>query len=68
MAPFDQHPHHVRKSIALVCTAGVAVILVIVMIVIYTHDTDKEGSGSGNQISNFYTTIVESAQSYFTSK
>ena len=66
MAPLDQHPPHIRRKIALVCTVGLAVILLIAMIYIYTRGTPTKDSGAGSQIKEFYTTIITRAQSYFT--
>jgi hypothetical protein len=65
MAPLEQHPPHIRKKIALVLTGGFAFILLIVFIFIYTHPSSKRDSGAGSQIAEFYTTIIERAQSYF---
>jgi hypothetical protein len=66
MAPLEQHPPHIRKKIALVCTFGFAFILLIVMIFIYTRPDAKKDSGAGSQITQFYTTILTKAQSYVT--
>lgn len=62
MAYLDQHPPHVRRSIALGVTIVVAVILLGVLIFTYTHkrdSTDQETS----PLADFYTTILHPGQS-----
>jgi hypothetical protein len=68
MAPLHHYPPHIRKKIVLGGTVGVAVVLLVVFIVLYTHMPKEKGSGSGSQLSNFYNTILDDAQSYFIPK
>ncbi len=68
MAPFEKHPHRTRQMIALGITIGVALILFVVLVIIYTKAKPKKENDSGSKIKNFYTTILESGQSYFGGK
>lgn len=67
MAPFDNHPHHIRRKIAMLFTAGIAVILIVLLVIIYTGNTtpDSNTNDSKSKIINFYNTILTSGQSYF---
>lgn len=62
----EQHPPHVRKKIALGITVGVGVLLVIVLIVLYTLRAVPETAENGVSFREFYATILDSAQSFFT--
>ncbi len=62
MPLLNEHPHHIRKSIALVVTIGFAVILIIVLISVYTMRRKPAGEKS-SVLRDFYTTIVERGQS-----
>lgn len=62
MAFFDQHPPHVRRSIALIVTIVVAAVLLGVLIFIYTHKRDRAEQGP-SPLADFYTTILNSGQS-----
>ena len=66
MAPFDEHPHHIKRKIALMGTGIVALILIILLVLIYTSKKDVDGpNDAGKKATDFYTTIIEGAQSYF---
>jgi hypothetical protein len=67
MAPFEHKPLAVRKRIALFWTIAVGVVLVALMIVIRTRPQVKE-SDYALKLKEFYTTVVESGQSYFSGK
>ncbi len=68
MAFLEHHPIHVRKKIALGITFGVAAILIIVMILIYTLGKNNENrEPSGSSFLRFYATILDNAQSFFSS-
>lgn len=65
MALLQQHPHHVRKKIALLITVGVACILILLFIYTYTRKNTQTNE-SGSKLNTFYTTLLEQAQSIFT--
>ncbi len=66
MGRFDQHPPHVRKRIALGCTMAIAIILIALMIIVYTKPKYHSGEDTAaSKLRSFYTTITDSAQSYF---
>jgi hypothetical protein len=66
MAPLDQHPHHIRRRIALMGTGIVALILLLLLVLVYTNKKEEDGPNSaGERAANFYTTIIQGAQSYF---
>ncbi len=64
MALFEQHPHHVRKKIALGITAFVACVLVILFMYTYMRK-EAQPNESSSRINTFYTTLLEQAQSIF---
>ncbi len=64
MALLQQHPHHVRKKIALLVTAGVAIVLILLFIYTYTRK-DTQTNESGSKLNTFYTTLLEQGQSIF---
>ena len=68
MALFEKYPPHIRKKIALISTASVGILLLGILLVVYSSkdgEKDSENSDSPSQISQFYTTLLDNAQSYF---
>ena len=68
MALFEKYPPHVRKRIALISTASVGIVLLAILLVVYSSKTQENVADSGDspsQISQFYTTLLDNAQSYF---
>lgn len=61
----EHHPPHVRKRAVLLITGGVGAVLIVVLILIYTQRTPEAASGSGVSFTDFYATISDSAQSFF---
>jgi len=57
-----------RQTIAFGVAIGVGVVLVGVMIWVYTRPQKGPENDAGRQIADFYTTIVDNAQSYFGGK
>ncbi len=62
----EQHPPHVRKRIALMITGGVGLILIVIMIVMYTLRATPATAENGVSFQEFYATVLDSAQSFFT--
>lgn len=66
MALLEKYPVHVRRKIALGITGGIALVLIVVMILVYSSQKgSKKGTDAASKISQFYATIIQSAQSYF---
>lgn len=63
MSLFERHPQHVRRSIALAITFGVALVLCIVLIVLYTRERISEDKKNSSVLKDFYTTILNRGQS-----
>lgn len=57
-----------RHTLVMAITIGVGVLLLGLMVFVYTHKKPVEQNDSGSRIKDFYTTILENGQSYFTSK
>ncbi len=69
MGRFDHHPPHVRRKIALMSTVGIGVILLGLMVILYTKPKYRSGEDTAmSKLHSFYTTITDSAQSYFDTK
>lgn len=68
MRHFNQYSIEKRKKIALWCTVGFALVLVAVLIFVYSRPQTRDKYGFDTMIVNGYTTILESAQSYFAQK
>jgi hypothetical protein len=66
MALLEKYPVHVRRKIALGITVGIALVLIGVMIIVYTGgNTEDKNDSALSKISQFYATILENTQSYF---
>jgi hypothetical protein len=66
MALLEKYPVHVRRKIALGITGGVALVLIIVMVIVYSSQKGgQKSTDAASKISQFYATIIQSAQSYF---
>jgi len=63
---FDHYPLEKRKKIAIRAAVAVGVILIGVLIFVYTRPMTEDRQGLSTIITNGYTTIIESTQSYFT--
>jgi hypothetical protein len=64
MIPLDQQPARVRKMVALVITAGVALILLLLLVIDYsTKKSTAPDNESGSRLKNFYTKILTNGQS-----
>lgn len=63
----SEKPLHVRKKIAFLATAGVALVLIVLMVVLYSTKGRQQGSkeGDGAPLRDFYKTISETTQSFF---
>lgn len=68
MSLLERHPPHVRRSIALAVTLGVAIVLCIVLIVLYTREPTPEDKKNSSVLKDFYTTILRRGQSSSSSK
>ncbi len=69
MGRFDHYPPHVRHKIARIATAGVALLMAILLIVLYMNPSYRSGDTTAmSKLRSFYTTITDSAQSYFDTK
>lgn len=66
MAYLQHYSIQKRKKIALFCALGFGILLLIVLIIVYTNPSVKKHTGLSSVITSGYTTILESAQSYFT--
>ena len=64
MAPFEQHPPHIRKKIAYMITGGVALLLIVLLVIIYSHKKAKGTAEPTSRLQMFYNTILEKGQQY----
>lgn len=64
----EHKPHHVRKKIAFISTAFVALVLLTLMVLHYTKPKPHEGTQTGSRLKAFYTSISDSTQSLFDRK
>jgi hypothetical protein len=64
----EHKPHHVRRKIAFLCTAGIALVLVLVMVLHYTKPKVHGESETGERFKDFYNTVADPSQSPFETK
>jgi hypothetical protein len=57
-----------KQILAIVCTSIVGLVLIVVLALKYLHLKPAQANESPSKLKAFYNTVVESGQSYFSSK